>query len=354
MDESVESLFEKLMGSDNPLEQIQVAYALSNHPSKKKALNSLIKALVIPDVDVKLTILDIFLQPDFFGEEIVLPVSNLLKDEDIEVKKHAAEILGGSKDKRLVASLINTLNDKNQEVRYSVMAALANIGDVSASIALESFMKSENWEDRFYAIDAIGMLADESSIPIFLEAFNDPNPKVKENAILSAGHYNYPRIIEKLLSMLEDDAIEVGAAAAYMLGDFKCKSAVKPLIDLCKSNFKDLVWISLESLSKIKDPESIPAIISVLNHPAREVSVVAQETLDVFDNNDLIEPLIDAMKKDVIIEYLRHRMQKFPGPKGKRFNIRRYIRGLQLPIWLESLLDEIIISYKEEQNSEER
>jgi len=40
MVESVESLFEKLMGSDNPIEQIQAAYALSNHPSKKKALKS--------------------------------------------------------------------------------------------------------------------------------------------------------------------------------------------------------------------------------------------------------------------------------------------------------------------------
>ena len=88
-------------------------------------------------------------------------------------------------------------------------------------------------------------------------------------------------------------------------------------------------------------------------HPAREVSVAAQETLDVFNNPDLIEPLVDAIKKDVIIEYIQHRMQKFPGPKGKKFNISRYIRGLQLPIWMESLLDEIIISYKEEQNSEE-
>ena len=87
----------------------------------------------------------------------------------------------------------------------------------------------------------------------------------------------------------------------------------------------------------------------MLNHPEREISATAQETLDVFDNSDLIEPLVEAMKKDVIIEYIKHRIQKFPAPKGKRFNIRRYIRGLQLPIWMESLLDEIIISYKEEQ-----
>ncbi|MHA1561642.1 MAG: HEAT repeat domain-containing protein [Promethearchaeota archaeon] len=140
MAETVEILFEKLMGSDNPLEQIQAAYALSNHPSKKMALNSLIKGLVIPDADVKLTILDILLQPDFFGEEIVLPISNLLKDEDSEVKKHAAEILGTTKDKRIVASLINTLNDENSEVRHTVMAALANIGDISALSALESII----------------------------------------------------------------------------------------------------------------------------------------------------------------------------------------------------------------------
>ncbi len=348
MAETVEILFKKLMGSDNPLEQIQAAYALSNHPSKKRALNSLIKGLVIPDADVKLTILDILLEPDFFGEKIVLPVSNLLNDEDSEVKKHAAEILGTTKDKRVVASLIHTLSDENPEVRHTIMSALSNIGDKSASSALESFMKSENWEDRFYAIDAIGMLAKKSSIPIFLQAFSDPNPKVRENAVLSVGHYNYHQIVERLLSLLEDDAIEVQAAAAYILGDFECKSAVKPLIDFCKSNSKDLVLVSLESLSKIKDPESIPAIIKVLNHPALEVSAAAQETLDVFDNSVLVEPLVDAMKKDVIIEYLQHRIQKFPSPKGKRFNIRRYIRGLQLPIWMESLLDEIIISYREE------
>ena len=347
--ETVESLFEKLMGSDNPLEQIQAAYALGNHPSRKKTLNFLIKGLVIPDADVKLTILDILLQPDFFGEKIVLPVSNLLKDEDSEVRKHAAELLGATKDKRIVASLINTLNDEDLEVRQTVMSALANIGDATSSIALEPFIDSENWEDRFNAIDAIGMLANKDSVPIFLRAFNDPHPKVRENAVLSVGHFNYPQIVERLLFLLEDDAIEVQAAAIYILGDFECKSAVKPLIDFCKSNYNDLVLISLESLSKIKDPESVPAIISVLNHPEREISTTAQETLDVFDNSDLIEPLVEAMKKDVIIEYIKHRIQKFPAPKGKRFNIRRYIRGLQLPIWMESLLDEIIISYKEEQ-----
>jgi len=164
---------------------------------------------------------------------------------------------------------------------------------------------------------------------------------------------NEPQILEKLLLLLEDEAIEVQAAAAYILGDFKCKSAVKPLIDFCKSNSKDLVLISLESLSKIKDPESIPAIINVLNHPAREISVVAQETLDVFKNTDLIEPLVDAMKKDAIIEYIQHRLQRFPNPNGRKFNISSYIRGLQLPIWMESLLDEIIISYKEEKDSKD-
>jgi len=192
-----------------------------------------------------------------------------------------------------------------------------------------------------------------SSIPVLLKALNDPHYKVRENAVLSIGHFNEPQIVEKLLLLLEDETIEVQAAAAYILGDFKCKSAVIPLIDFCKSNSKDLVLISLESLSKIKDPESIPAIINVLYHPAREISVVAQETLDVFDNTDLIEPLVNAMKENMLIEYIQHRIQKFPGPKGRRFNIRRYIRGLQLPIWMESLLDEIIISYKEEKDSEE-
>jgi HEAT repeat protein len=343
----IQPIFESLIGGDNPLEQIQAAYELGNLAGEEGVQDALIQGLIIPNSEVKLTILDILCQPDFFSPEIVAPIGALIDDSDSEVRAHAVELLGTTKEKSAVIHLVRALNDKNPTVRYNSMASLANIGDTDACAPLSKCLKSENWEDRYNAVDAMGMLANKDYTKQLAEILKDPEPKVRENAALSVVFYNYPPIEDGLLDLLEDPHPEVIAAAVYTLGQFKSKKAVKPIIELLKSDIDDLTIGICETLSRIKDPAAIPALINVLDHPLQEISIAAKEALDVFQNIELFEPMIDAIMNDRKIVYVRHRLKDYTDQKIDR----DMLKELKLPIWVEELLRELIIIESESKSN---
>ena len=97
--------------------------------------------------------------------------------------------------------------------------------------------------------------------------------------------------------------------------------------------------MSLESLSKIKDPSSIPTIIRTLDHPIPKISTGAQEALDVFRNMVILEPLIEALKNDVLVKYIEHRLRKF----GKNEENNKKMEGkYEFPLWVDKLFHEIL------------
>ena len=342
------SLFQILISSESPVERIKAAYKLSTVNKKEEALEALTRGLIVPDPDLKLAILDIFLQPEFLDFRIVKSLIPLLKDLNAEVREHASALLGTLKETEAIDPLIAALNQEDHDqVRFTIMAALANIGKKDIFPDLAKFISSQNWKDRYHVVDAIGMLGNEEAIPTLLKVLTDPHPKVRENAILSVGHFNDPEIIDTLVYLLEDEEIDVQGAAAFMLGEFKAQQAVLHLLDFLKSSSEDLTLISIEALAKIKDEQSLPGLIRLLNHPSKNISVAAQEALDAFSNMTILEPLISALKNDVIIRYIEHRLKLYPEKKPiQQDNTKRMLAQLNLPMWVEMLLYEVLIENK--------
>jgi HEAT repeat protein len=340
---SIQKIFQKLVGSSDPLEQIQAAYKLSQSDNKEEALEALKRGLILEDPDLKLAILDIFLQPEFLDGEIIEPLKNLLKDNSSEVRMQAAEMLGTLKDEVAIDSLVANLNDEDPQVRYTIMAALASIGNPSIAKDIEPFLQSKIWQDRFNAVDAIGMLANLDSIHVLIGALNDPHPNVRENAAIHVGHFNFSPIQETLLILLDDDVLAVQAAATYTLGEFAYKDACLPLLDFLKSDSHDLILVTIEALSKIQDERSIPGLVEMLYHNTKAISLAAQEALDVFPNMSLLEPLINALKEDVILRYIEHRLKIYPEEKNGQKRTKTLLMKHQVPMWLEMLLYEVLI-----------
>jgi HEAT repeat protein len=336
-DPQIQKLFEQLINSENPLLAIQAVYSLGELGSDG-ALDALLKGLVLPDSEVKLIILDTLSKAEFFNEKIVGPVSALLSDEDTEVILQAIELLGTSKSKDAVPSLINLLNDEMAEICYKSMEALAAIGDLDAVKPLERFLESKKWEDRYYAVDALGMLGDPNSVEKIAETLQDSNPKVREMAALSVGLYNSPLIIDKLMRLLNDSKPEVQAAAIYTLGEMRVQAAVPTMLILLDTDLIDIILVIIEALTKIRDPTSIPALIDLLDFPALDVVKTAQQALDVFESAHLIEPFIHAILYDEKVLYLLHRLDQVSIDK---------IQSMKLPTWAETFLNELKLIEKE-------
>ena len=306
----VNVLYQKMMASDNPIEAIRAVYSLAQVQSKDEALSALLKGLELKNPEIKIAILDILSQSDFFNPKITLPVSKLLKDPDIEVKFHTIQLLGSLKDKIAVPYLIKALNTPNEKprIRHAIMASVANIGDKEASKSLEQWAYSDNWKDRYRVSDAIGMIADPRSIDVLLRLLKDPNPKVRENAAISVGHFDDPEVIKQLLIMLDDNTPAVRAAAIYMLGEKRTKSATKSIVDVLKSENTELIFVALEALGKIRDPIAIPPIIKLLETHQDGIQTTAENTLDLFEIQDLYEPLSRAIANDTKLTYFQKRI----------------------------------------------
>jgi HEAT repeat protein len=315
----VNELYDKMMTPDNPIDAIRAVYSLAQVKLKDEALSALLKGLELENPELKISIIDILSQSDFFNPLITLPLAKLLKDPDIEVRFHAIQLLGSLKDRTAVPYLIQALNtpDEKPRIIHGIMASLANIGDQEASKALEKWAYSNNWKDRYCVADAIGMIADPRSIDVLLRLLKDSNPKVRENAAISVGHFDDNEIIKQLLIMFDDNIPAVRAAAVYMLGEKKSKSATRALLDLLKSESHELVFIALEAIGKIRDPITIPSLIKLIETHQDEIKVAAENTLDIFEIKDLYDPLLRAFVNDAKLNYLQKRIDS----NGKNLEI---------------------------------
>jgi len=216
------------------------------------------------------------------------------------------------------------------------MSALAALGDTKASKHIQKWLNSERWQDRYHAIDALGNLACEESLPVIIKTLRDPHPKVRENAILSAGYYDSPKIREILLDLLDDDDVGVSAAAIYMLGEYKATEAIPPFIDLLKCDDEELLILVIEALGKIRNKETAKYLIPHIDSPFPNVRKVVIETLKLFNLDDYLSELMEEIIKDPKVEFL-HQMLDERNIKDID-NLKNIFEKIEYPDWVLQLV----------------
>jgi HEAT repeat protein len=335
LEPALQDLFRQLMNDHDPIQQLSAVYELGQLKSPESCA-ILSKGLYVSGSEVKLAILDELMA--YFDPNIGSHTIALLEDPDPEVRAAAAELLGTMKEERAVDALILALNDKNKEVRHNAITALAMIGNAQCIPELKKLAFSPHWDDRFEVADALGMMGNTEAIDILIHLMHDKHQKVRENTALSVVVFDDDRIKRALIAQLGDHAIEVKAAAAYTLGEMRCKEAVPALISFLEDKSGDLVIIACEALSKIRDPRAIVEFVYLLNSIDPQIQIAARQALDFFDDQDIIDPFIDAMIEDGKVQYLMHRMANL-GEKGTPESIKK----LKLPVWMEMFLNELLI-----------
>ena len=109
-------------------------------------------------------------------------LKELLKDEDAEVRRRAAEALGKIGDRRAVELLIEALRDGNPMVRIAAAEALGKIGDKRAVEPLIEALKDENAGVREAAAWALGEIGDKRAVEPLIEALKDEDEWVRLKA----------------------------------------------------------------------------------------------------------------------------------------------------------------------------
>jgi HEAT repeat protein len=165
---------------------------------------------------------------------IIAAMMERLTDNDPEVRRAAATILGARQHREAVPGLIVALNDEVLEVGHAAATALGDIGDPSAVAPLAAVLESPHtdWAMCINAAQALGKLGDASAVPAMTGIFRrrwepvpgmNTTPPVRKNvveALVKLGDTAVPH----LLTALKDEDIKVRHGAVEALGHIADKS----------------------------------------------------------------------------------------------------------------------------------
>lgn len=249
------------------------------------------------------------------GSAAVLPLLQLLQDDDEEVRNFSAVMLGALRDPRAAQPLIRALEDEDVNVRHAAASSLGQLGAREAVPALIAALQQEPWL-QYPAMQALGEIGDPRAGPALVRLLDDPQLRLPALEALArvAGRDALPRIapllpdaepalrnlaiqaivaveqrataegesldpdvqlalsreelLQHLLGMLSDDHPQARRTGAITLGWLTEPRAVRPLLELLlEPELQEHVSHALVSIGN-RDPD---AYRDALQHPADQV-----------------------------------------------------------------------------------
>jgi len=125
------------------------------------------------------------------------------KNDDPQVRRYLASVLGKLQHKPSVPLLIEGLNDEDLQSRIYTMMALGQIGDRRAVAPLISYATHEDPGLRKTAVFVLGELGDPAARPALVRAVADEATDVRWNAVIALSRFNDPASLPVLREMLE-------------------------------------------------------------------------------------------------------------------------------------------------------
>jgi HEAT repeat protein len=246
------------------------------------------------DKEVKKTLIKI-------GKPAVNPLILALEDENVAVRRNAADTLGDIRDSSALAPLISALKDNKSSVQVSAKEAIFKIikemKDNSDIEHLVFALHSEEKMVRQIAVKVMTELRDERTIGPLIDALNDEDLQVQKDAAQALMNMG-SSVIEPLLNVFNPENISMTSSAIVILGNLKDNRAVEPLIGVLKyfTSWK-VRYEAARSLGKIKDRRSILPLIDALNDKHVKVREGAAEALRQI-GPIAVDPLITALSDD--------------------------------------------------------
>jgi len=165
-------------------------------------------------------------------------VNRLLEDEDKNIKIAAAYALAKLGSTEGLGQILEAIGSNDQSVRANAALLLGKSGDKRALKFLYWALLNEDSDDkvRFNAVEAIAMLGDERIYPklwaMLISAYADE----KAMGVTAMGSLGTAEARNALITMLDDDILEVRLAAAEQLGKFGDTAGEPEVLDVFTKN----------------------------------------------------------------------------------------------------------------------
>lgn len=268
-----------------------------------------------------------------------------LKDELIEALKDddwvcfsAIDSIGRLKDPEFVNALIPLMDSPSEAIRYATVEALSGIPHPEAIEFLKGYLKKAGEIEKRLIIKGLieaGLTPDDTSLKdTFLEMLNSDDRDDMIHAlkglmliratdaikdILDRGGAMDPlnplqqdmiTIIreavvgigscESLIKILQSDDLKYRAKviAIEAIGELGCKDAVGVLVELLKSDIRDIRRAGVKAMGRLQPDNAYDDIITAIDDPDGHVRRAAIKALGEIGDERAFEPLKEVLEKE--------------------------------------------------------
>lgn len=185
-----------------------------------------------------------------------------LKDGDSFEKEKAMESLLTFPTKQVAEQTAQLLQKSETSVRMAAVEILKKIGYCSLETVTD-LLYDENEDIRVYACEILGSISDKRSIPYLIEKLNEDNENVRNTACIALGEINDEEAISALLGALKDDDW-IKFSAIYSLGKIGSRRAITPLLDVFEHGEEEVSLVACEVLVDLGGEEILDEILEIL------------------------------------------------------------------------------------------
>jgi HEAT repeat protein len=232
------------------------------------------------------------------GAETLAPLTECLRDEDIEVRMYSAHALGLRNDPRAIPYLLGALEDPDANVRYHVVEALGLLRARPAIDRLLAIAESGDFFVAFAAVDALRRIGDPRVLPRLLALLDD--------ALL-------PVPVIDALGELGDLSVAAPLAAQLNGPDAPIDSIVRALAGLYgryESEFGEGGYLADEVRRAVR-PEGVVQVVTALAEVApdarRDFALVLGWFEDAEAQRALARLLAEPEPRDAVVDALVRR-----------------------------------------------
>ncbi len=229
--------------------------------------------------------------------DTVLFVAQRLKDSHGYVCRAAIEALGRIGNTAVAEYLIQELKDEKPYIRSAAKHALKQIGDAQIVPFLLQSLKYENDANILKDTEnALNQISDSEAAPYFFDALREESARVRQIAVQALGRIGGKEAVAALLNLLHDASLDVRTAVATALGEMADTHASPALLELLRDPNPKLRRIAVKGLGRIGTPDAVPALIEFVQDENIGIRQAAIESLGRIGSPEAVPALMTILQ----------------------------------------------------------
>jgi anti-anti-sigma factor len=170
------------------------------------------------------------------------------------VRARIVEELGNTTDHRVLQPLIDAVNDDDMLVRWNAIQAISRFGNDAYGYLVRALETADDKFKRRNIVQAIGEVGSTETAVLLIRMlmFDESDPSVLIEIIRSLHKLKPPNAVEPLITVLKTNDWEMKWRAINTLGHIGDPKAMEPLLEVMNDDDPDIRWAASIAVENIK------------------------------------------------------------------------------------------------------